>query len=51
MSTPSLHDHDFYAWTVEQARLLSHGHWDKLDFANGRDLAIAHATVLPRSTL
>lgn len=31
MSIPSLYDPDFYAWTVEQARLLSHRHWDKLD--------------------
>ncbi len=34
MATPSLYDTDFYAWTVEQAQLLGHGQWDKLDLPN-----------------
>ncbi len=34
MATPSLYDTDFYAWTVEQAKLLGHRQWDKLDLPN-----------------
>ncbi|WP_264308859.1 DUF29 domain-containing protein [Nodosilinea nodulosa] len=34
MATPSLYDSDFYAWTVEQAELLGHRHWNKLDLPN-----------------
>ncbi|MBE9110520.1 DUF29 domain-containing protein [Nodosilinea sp. LEGE 07298] len=34
MSNHSLYDTDFYAWTLEQAKLLSHRHWDKLDLPN-----------------
>ncbi|PSR15324.1 DUF29 domain-containing protein [filamentous cyanobacterium CCP3] len=34
MSTHGLYDTDFYAWTVEQANLLGHRHWEKLDLPN-----------------
>ena len=34
MSTHSLYDNDFYAWTVEQAKLLGHQQWDQLDLPN-----------------
>jgi hypothetical protein len=34
MAIPSLYDTDFYAWTVEQATLLGHRQWDKLDLSN-----------------
>ena len=30
----SLYDKDFYAWTQEQAELLRHHNWSKLDLPN-----------------
>ena len=31
---PSLYEKDFYAWTQEQAELLRHHNWNKLDLPN-----------------
>jgi hypothetical protein len=28
------HDHDFYAWTQEQAQLLRNGQFNQIDFRN-----------------
>jgi len=32
--TGELYESDFYAWTVEQAKFLRNGAWNKLDFPN-----------------
>ena len=34
MSTPSLHETDFYAWTQQQAALLQAQQWSQLDLLN-----------------
>jgi Domain of unknown function DUF29 len=31
---PNLYETDFYAWTLEQAELLRHKEWSKIDLAN-----------------
>jgi hypothetical protein len=33
-ATSNLYDTDFYAWTQEQAKLLSQGAWERLDIPN-----------------
>lgn len=34
MSTSSLYETDFYAWTQEQVDLLKAQHWDRIDVTN-----------------
>lgn len=32
--TRELYETDFYAWTIEQAKFLRNGDWNKLDISN-----------------